>query len=199
MGIDFTPLPGQTPVDEDERVDLKIKTISTRQELDEFEQNNIEKAVQWSLMYKFSAKRIFSETFFKQLHKQMFGDVWKWAGTFRKTNKNIGVDKSMIPTQLKNLIDDAKYWLEHQTFEGDEVALRLKHRVVSIHLFPNGNGRHSRLIADIIVSHVFARPVFTWGRSLQLKEPGSARVAYLQALREADSGNYAPLTEFARL
>lgn len=127
----------------------------------------------------------------------MLGGVWEWAGTFRKSNKNIGVDKYQIPTELRTLLDDCKFWIENKTYGEDEIAVRFKHRIVSIHCFVNGNGRHSRLMADIVIEQVFGREVFTWG-STSLIQSGEFRSTYLQALRAADNGNYAPLLKFAR-
>ena len=127
----------------------------------------------------------------------MFGKVWKWAGDFRKTNKNIGVDKFFIEQELRKLLDDCKYWIEHKTYPSDEIAIRCKHRMVKIHLFPDGNGRHSRLFADVLVSHVLERPVFTWGGK-NLVRKGEARARYLIALRQADMENIEPLLQFAR-
>ncbi len=197
MGLDIEYINGQTPLDEDEKEGLKIITITTRGEQDEFEQQNNEKAIEWTLKNKFKLGKILTEDFIKNLHKRMFGDVWKWAGEFRNTNKNIGVDKYQIGIELKNLIDDGKYWVENNTFTGDEFAVRFSHRVVKIHLFPNGNGRHSRLLGDIITNHGFDKPVFTWGGK-DLVHKGEARSLYLQVLREADIGNYNKLIEFAR-
>ena len=127
----------------------------------------------------------------------MFGEVWKWAGYFRKTNKNIGVDKNSIRVELKNLLDDAAFWIQKETFFPDEIALRFKHRMVSIHLFPNGNGRHSRLMADIIISHIYNKQVFNWG-SGKLDSPSSDRRQYIHSLRKADLGNFEDLIQFAR-
>lgn len=198
MGLNLNYINGQTPLDEDEKEGLKIPTITTRGELDEFEQLNIEKAVEWTLKNKFAIERILTEEFIKELHKRMFGDVWQWAGEFRKSNKNIGVDKFMIGIELRNLIDDCKYWISNKTFSYDEISLRFSHRIVQIHLFPNGNGRHSRLIGDILINHVFKLLVFTWGRK-DLLHKGEARQLYLFALREADQGSYAKLLKFARM
>jgi len=170
MGLNLAYTDGQTPLDEDEKEDLLINSISTRAELDEFEQKNIEDAIQWSLTRKFKAAQILSESFIKDLHKRMYGSVWKWAGQYRKTNKNIGVDKLEISTTLRSLIDDAKYWLENSVYEPDEFAIRFKHRLVSIHCFPNGNGRHSRMIADIIIEKIYKQPVFSWGDSVFQKK-----------------------------
>ncbi len=197
MGLNMKYEPGQTPLEPEEIDELKIKTISTREELDAFEQANIEEAVMWSLKRKYSKDKILTVEFVKTLHRKMFGKVWKWAGNFRKTNKNIGVDKFFIEQELRKLLDDCKYWIDHKTYQEDEIAIRCKHRMVKIHLFPNGNGRHSRLFADILVSHVFNRQVFTWsGENLVRK--GEARERYLIALRQADMENIEPLLQFAR-
>jgi Fic-DOC domain mobile mystery protein B len=143
MGLDLAYQEGQTPLDDDEKEGLRIETIATREELDEFEQMNIEQAVEWTMKRSLKYNAILTEDFVQKLHKRMYGDVWAWAGEFRKTNKNIGVDKWQIGTDLHNLLDDAKYWIENGTFSPDELAIRFKHRIVSIHCFPNGNGRHS--------------------------------------------------------
>lgn len=197
MGLTIEYGPGQTPIDPDEREGLLLPYISTLGELNEFEQLNIQQAVQWTLNRRFTAERILREEFVRRLHREMYGDVWDWAGEFRLTNKNIGVDKYEIPMALRNLLDDCRFWVEHETFGADEIALRFKHRLVSIHCFPNGNGRHSRLIADVLASHVFGRPVFTWGRG-DLTGRTDARKEYLAALRSADAGDIGPLLEFAR-
>ncbi|MEO5581712.1 MAG: mobile mystery protein B [Saprospiraceae bacterium] len=196
MGLDLDHAAGQTPLDEDEKDGLLIKTITTRGELDEFEQQNIEKAVEWTMNRKFKQEVIHTETFIKEVHKRMYAGVWSWAGKFRKTNKYLGVDKLQIGIDLKNLMDDTKYWIEHKNFEPDEIALRFKHRIVSIHCFANGNGRHSRLMADIIIEHIFKKPVFTWGSSLVKQD--DVRAIYLKAIRAADGGHYDPLLQFAR-
>ena len=197
MGLNIANTDGQTPLDEDEKEGLLINSISTRAELDEFEQKNIEDAIQWSLTRKFKAAQILSESFIKDLHKRMYGSVWKWAGQYRKTNKNIGVDKLEISTTLRSLIDDAKYWLENSVYEPDEFAIRFKYRLVSIHCFPNGNGRHSRMIADIIIEKIYKQPVFSWGDS-SISEETDIRDKYLKALRKADKGNFDLLLKFAR-
>jgi len=197
MGLDLDYQEGQTPLDEDEKDGLRIETIATREELDEFEQQNIEQAMEWTLRRTLKAQTILTEDFVRKLHKRMYGDVWQWAGEFRKTNKNIGIDKWQIPTQLKALLDDARYWIENNTYPPDEIAIRFKHRIVAIHCFPNGNGRHSRLMADIIVEKVFKRPVFTWGAA-NLAQGGDARAAYLAAIKIADRGDIVPLIRFAR-
>lgn len=127
----------------------------------------------------------------------MFGNVWDWAGEFRKTNKNLGVDKWKISTALKTLLDDTQFWFEHETFKQDEIAIRFKHRIVSIHCFPNGNGRHSRLMADVIIDKIYKRPAFSWGAGNLVKQI-DIRAIYLDALREADNNSYEKLILFAR-
>ncbi len=163
MGLEIKYINGQTPLDEDEKEGLKIQTIAARGKLDEFEQQNIEKAVEWTLKNKFKMERILSEDFIKNLHKRMFNDVWRWAGKFRRTEKTLGVDPYAISIELRNLIDDSKFWIKNETFDSDEIAVRFSHRIVKIRLFPNGNGRHSRLIGDVVINHIFEKPVFTWG------------------------------------
>lgn len=198
MGLVLDYSDGQTPLDEDEKEGLLIPTITTLAELDEFEQLGVEKANEWLLSRKLDSNKILTEDFVKELHKKMFSDVWKWAGEFRKTNKNIGVDKFQIGIELKNLLEDCKYWVGNKTYTEDEIAVRLSHRMVSIHPFSNGNGRHSRLIADVLINKGFGKSYFTWG-SQNLVKQGEARTKYIEALREADKSNYEPLIEFARL
>ena len=197
MGLDADYTDGQTPLDEEEKVGLLIPAVATRGELDEFEQQNIEQAMQWILGRSFKPETVFTESFICMVHKRMYADVWEWAGEFRKTNKNIGVDKWQIPTDLRYLLDDTRYWHENKTYPPDEIAVRFKHRIVSIHCFPNGNGRHSRLMADIIIEKVYTQPVFTWGAA-NVSSEGDARAEYLQALKAADRGDYRLLLAFAR-
>ena len=197
MGLDLDYINGQTPLDEDEKDGLLIPTIATRAELDEFEQQNIEQAVQWTLMRSFKTDVVFTEDFIRTVHKRMYGHVWSWAGEFRKTNKNIGVDKWQIPSSLKYLLDDATYWHDNNIYPAEEIAIRFKHRMVSIHCFSNGNGRHSRLMADIIIEKIYKLPVFSWGMG-NLSSEGDARTAYLKAVKTADKGDYNLLLDFAR-
>lgn len=197
MGLTLNYIDGQTPIDEDEKTGLLILTIATRNELDEFEQLNIEEAMQWMLGASFKTENVFTEKFICTVHKRMFGNVWQWAGQFRKSNKNIGVDKWQIPMELKALCDDCRFWIENYTYEPDEIAIRFKHRLVNIHCFANGNGRHSRMMADLIVHKIFNRPLFRWGMG-DLIHQGRIRDKYLAAIREADNLNYIPLIAFSR-
>jgi len=197
MGLEISYIKGQTPLDEEEKEGLLIRSISTVGELNEAEQLNIQSAVEWTMKKKFQSRDIFSETFVRELHKRMYRDVWKWAGEFRKTDKNIGVNKLEIPVSLRQLLDDGRYWLENKTFPPDETAIRFKHQLVFIHCFPNGNGRHSRLMADVIASHIFGNKVFPW-KEKDLGGKNDSRSIYLRALYEADQGNIQPLLEFAR-
>lgn len=197
MGLELEYIDSQTALDEDEKEGLLIKSISTRAELDEFEQQNIERAIAWTMKKRFKVKDILTEDFVRKLHKKMFDQTWRWAGEFRKSNKNIGVDKFQIGIELKYLLDDCLFWIENKSFDEDEIAIRFKHRMVHIHPFPNGNGRHSRLIADVLAEHGFSNSVFSWG-SGQLAPKSELRSNYLQALFAADKDNYTPLIKFAR-
>ena len=173
MGLELKYEEGQTPLDEEEKEGLKIKSI------------------------KLKPEKILTEKFVKDLHKRMYGDVWKWAGEFRKSKKNIGISWIRIGIELKNLMDDTKYWIENNTYSPDEIAIRFKHRLVSIHCFPNGNGRHSRMMADIIMESIFDEDLFTWHQSKMVKA-NETRKEYINALRKADNGNVKPLIEFAK-
>ncbi len=198
MGLNLEYEAGQTPLDEEEKVGLKISLITTNGELNEFEQNNIEQAIFWTLGKKINEQKLFTEQFVKELHKKMFGDVWKWAGQFRKTEKNIGIESWKITTELKILLDDVHFWILHKTYSEDEIAIRFKHRIVSIHCFPNGNGRHSRLIADLISEKIFNKKPFTWGQTSSLSDESNPRLMYLKALKNADKGDFNDLIIFAR-
>jgi Fic-DOC domain mobile mystery protein B len=197
MGLELSYDEGQTPLDEDEKEGLLIISVSTREELDEFEQENIQRAMLWVHGKKFKQEEVLSEGFVKELHKRMFGDVWKWAGTFRKTNKNLGVDKFSIGVELKALLDDCQYWIAHNIYPPDEIAIRFKYRLVSIHCFANGNGRHSRLMADIIIEKLLGGEVFSWGEKDPIQN-NTTRTEYIRSMKEADKGNIAHLLKFAR-
>ena len=180
-----------TPLTEEEKQQLKAKWITTRAELNELETKGIADAEIWLLKNK---KDILNETFIKILHKKMFGDIWKWAGTFRTTERNIGVAPYEIQPKLRILLDDVKFWVDNQTFSQKEIAIRFHHRLVQIHPFPNGNGRISRLMADLLMRQ-FGLPVLNWG-SGSLTEISELRKEYISALREADNGNYSLLLSF---
>jgi len=197
MGLELNYIYGQSSISEDEKEGLLVSTISTRGELDEFEQQNIEDAVEWTLQHRFTADRILTIDYILEVHRRMFNKTWEWAGSIRKSDKNIGIDKFQIYPELKLLLDDCRYWIENEVFSPDEIAVRFKHRLVKIHPFPNGNGRHSRLCADILISHVYKRNVFTWGGS-ELSQPGELRKKYLNAIHSADQGDLELLIRFAR-
>ena len=197
MGLEIKYIEGQTPLAEEENEGLIVRAIETRKELDEAEQRNIGNAIEWSLRISSQLDEILSEEFIKRVHRKMFDDVWKWAGSYRTTNKNLGVDKFDIPVELRKVSDDCKYWIENKSFTADEIAVRFKHRVVIVHPFANGNGRHSRLIGDILVNKYFKQPVFSWGSKSMIK-PNDTREKYLSALRKADNGNYEDLIVFAK-
>ena len=182
-----------TPLEAEEREQLSPTYITTRAELNEAEQIGIAEADQWA----FSRKRdVLSESFLCQLHRRMFKDVWKWAGKFRTTARNIGVEAYRIPTELRQLVEDARFWIKNETFAPDEIAIRFHHRLVAIHPFPNGNGRHGRLATDLLARQL-GRPRFTWG-SVSMTEPNVTRTAYVNALRDADNHGITRLLAFAR-
>lgn len=197
MGIKFAYDDGQTPLNEEEKEGLLLKSVTTHDELDEHEQLNIEKAIEWIIGLKLKKDRILTEDFIKTLHKKMLGKVWRWAGEFRKSEKNIGAKWINIPVDLRTLLDDTHFWIENKTFPPDEIAIRFKHRLVSIHCFPNGNGRHSRIMADILIESVFEEAIFSWNQSNMVKAD-ETRAEYIQSIREADKGRIESLIKFAR-
>lgn len=197
MGLKIEYIDGQTPLNDEEKEGLLIKTITTHGDLNEFEQQNIEKAIEWTLTKKFKKEQILSEEFVCQLHHRMYSDVWAWAGKFRTSEKNIGIKAYLIGPSLKQLNDDCLHWINHKTYSEEEIAILYKHKIVAIHCFANGNGRHSRLMADVIMSQIFNKGVFTWSRANLIKK-GEERSNYLNALHAADKGNIKPLIDFAK-
>lgn len=180
-----------TPLTEEEKQQLKAKWITTRAELNELETKGIAEAEIWLLKNK---KDILSENFIKILHKKMFGEIWKWAGNFRITERNIGVAPYEIQPKLRILIDDVKFWIDNETFSPKEIAIRFHHRLVQIHPFPNGNGRISRLMADLLMKQ-FNLSAINWGTS-DLTEISDLRKKYISALQCADNGDYSLLLKF---
>ena len=182
-----------TPLTEEELAGLIPSYVTLRPELNEVEQANILEAEEWA----FTRERdVLDEGFLKNLHKRMFGRVWKWAGTLRRSEKNIGVDAYQISVDLRKLLDDCRFWIEHESYEPDEIAARFHHRLVLIHPFPNGNGRHARTAADLLLVRL-GRPRFTWGRA-NLVSAGKNRTTYIAALHAADKHDIAPLLAFVR-
>jgi Fic-DOC domain mobile mystery protein B len=182
-----------TPLTPEERRALIPAHIAYRSELNEAEQENIARAQDWALGRK---RNLLSERFVRELHRQMLGDVWKWAGKFRTSERNLGIPFYEIPVALRQLLDDAKAWIDYNTYPPDEVAIRFHHRLVQIHPFPNGNGRHARLMADLLVMRR-DREEFSWGRE-SLRDPGTLRQRYIAALQNADRHDIGPLLAFAR-
>ena len=184
---------GRTELTEEEREGLIPSYITLRSELNEAEQANILEAEEWA----FARKRdLLAEEFLNNLHKRMYGNVWRWAGRYRTSGKNIGIDAYRIPTELRQLLDDCRYWIENGTYEPDEIAVRFHHRIVSIHCYPNGNGRHARLAADLLLKSM-GQERFSWGGE-NLVDVGETRERYIAALQAADEHDIGPLLEFVR-
>ena len=182
-----------TPLTPDERRDLLPTYITTRAQLNEVEQIGIANADVWAFRRR---RDVLDEAFLLALHKRMLGQVWRWAGGLRTTERNIGVEAYKIGLDLRMLLDDVRYWIANATYPVDEIAVRFHHRLVWIHPFPNGNGRHARMVADLLVVSL-GQPRFTWG-SVNLVEPATTRAQYVAALKAADGHDLAPLLTFAR-
>ena len=183
-----------TPLTAEEKDGLKLKWITLRSELNEAEARNIAQAQVWLISNK--NKDIFSDTFLRELHKKMFGDVWKWAGNYRTSERNIGVAPYQIPIKLMQLFDDVQFWIQNKTYSNREIAVRLHHKLVQIHPFPNGNGRASRLMADLVLEKLEGSKLY-WGNT-NLVNVSEIRSSYIAALRKADAGDYADLIEFTK-
>jgi Fic-DOC domain mobile mystery protein B len=186
---------GDTPLSEEEIQGL-IPSLSTQRELNEFEFENITSAEKWAVNPRqLASSDILNATYLLDLHRRMFNATWRWAGQFRTTCKTLGVDPHRISSDLAGLLGDTQYWIEHQVHPIDQIALRFHHRLVSIHPFPNGNGRHARLAADILALKL-GQPVFPWGANTD--QAIAIRQAYLVSLRKADQQDYSALFNFAR-
>ncbi|RPI19822.1 MAG: mobile mystery protein B [Ignavibacteriae bacterium] len=187
---------GATPIDADEAEGLIPSHITLQKELNEWEEHNIADAALKYYSKEYKADKILDIYFLQDIHKDMFDETWKWAGQLRKTEKNIGVAPEKIREETRNLLDDIKYWIEHNTYGKDEICARFHHRLVWIHLFPNGNGRHARFAADLLAISLGIQ-LFTWGAK-ELYNDGEERTKYLEALQEADKFNYIPLLKFVK-
>lgn len=185
-----------TPLTPAEREGLRPSWITTRHDLNEAEQDNIVSGAAWARRGHRAAAALLDDGFALELHRRMFRNVWKWAGGFRTTERNLGIEAYRIPIEVHVLFDDARYWIANATYPPDEIAVRLHHRLVAIHPFPNGNGRHARLMADLLVEKLGGQP-FTWGGGA-LTDAEELRKRYVAALRAADDHAIGPLLAFAR-
>jgi Fic-DOC domain mobile mystery protein B len=186
---------GATPLEPAEREGLLQTWITHRTDLNEAERDNIVRGAAWARKRR-SSDELVSESFMKKLHSRMFGDVWAWAGSYRATEKNLGIPAYRVAEEVRQLLNDVRYWLEHETYAPGEIALRFHHRLVAIHPFPTGNGRHARLMADLLNERQGGQP-FTWGGAA-LADAGTLRSRYIAALRAADNHDIEPLIAFAR-
>lgn len=188
---------GATPLSPDDLVGLKLP-VRTQGELNELEADNILHGWRWAVRStKSRVPMLLSDAYARELHRHMFGQVWAWAGDYRLGELNIGVEPAHIGPRLRIVLEDAQFWVNHQTFDPEELAIRLHHRVVQVHPFRNGNGRHARLLADLLLVKHFRRQRLPWGGD-NLGRGGPLRTAYLAAVRGADAHDYAPLIALCR-
>jgi len=186
--------PGATPLDPDDAAGLIPSHITNQGQLNEWEFQNIAEGRAWALSGK--RKQLLTTRFAQELHRRMFGKTWKWAGALRKRETLPGIDPKSIPVELKKLFDDVAYQIQHKSMPLDEIAARFHHRLTLIHPFPNGNGRHARVMTDMLLKMNGAEP-FDWGSS-DLVAPDDTRKRYIAALRAADGSDHSPLFEFVR-
>ena len=193
--MELNPPPGATAIDPDDLHDL-IPRLTLREELNEFEARNIYTAYMSARKSRKLKRDLLNIDSLTWLHHQMFNKTWKWAGQFRTRQTNIGVESHQIRDQMAALSADVKYWLENSTYALPECAVRIHHRLAKIHPFVNGNGRHARLIADLMMFYN-GQPQFSWGGKSQIQSEGLIRDTYLRALRKADAGKFDDLIQFA--
>lgn len=189
--------PGATPLDPDELKHLIPPDVSTQEQLNMVEQENIARAELWVFARK--RRDVLTEPFLRKLHQKMFQTVWRWAGQYRKTEKNLGVVSYLIREEVQKLLADARYWIEKQVYPWDELGVRFHHRLVCIHPFSNGNGRHARLLTDVLLVQ-YDQPRPTWGTQVEgdLQKTSERRLKYLQALRQADQHSFEELFRFMK-
>lgn len=194
VGLGDSVEDGATPINPDETEGLIPTHITTQADLNQWEAMNISRAQGWA----FGAKRdVLTEQFICELHRRMFDETWKWAGKYRATGKSVGIPAHNIAIVVRELVRDVRLWLDHETYSLEEIAVRLHHRLVTIHPFANGNGRHSRMLADLVLWNR-GQPQFAWGGPGDAAHTTRMRTAYLRALRLADKGDIRPLIKFAK-
>jgi len=193
MNFDYPE--GATPIDLNEAQGLLLPHIRTRAELDRWEQENISEAE--DAVFRRKQKDILTEKYARSLHRKMFRTVWRWAGNFRRSQKNIGIEWAEVSVALHQLFQEVNAWQEYNSFPPDEIAARFHHRLVSIHAFPNGNGRHARLMADVLLVYLLGQERFSWGQA-NITNAGECRRRYIAALQAADRHDYGPLLDFVR-
>lgn len=193
---------GTTPIEPQDLDGLIPAFVATRADLNQVEYENIAKALPWAIRQARvgGVHRLLEYDLVFELHRRMFGDVWTWAGSQRRRETNIGVSPHQIPMALRQALDGARYWHEHDAHPVDHRAARIHHRLVVVHPFPNGNGRCTRLIADLYLRSV-GSPPFSWAAG-RLDGGAEARRdvrrAYIAALDAAPFDDYEALVAFAR-
>lgn len=192
MAIKFEYAPGATPIDPNEAAGLIPAHLTLQRELNEYEEANILEATEWLLARRRGDP--LDERFIRVVHGRMFDQTWKWAGQPRRSDKNVGVAWVEIAAHLRQMLGDVRAQVEQQAYPPKEIAARYHHRLVALHVFPNGNGRHARLMADLLLTEL-AGQRFEWGRG-SLIGASELRAQYIAALKAADSRDIRPLLAF---
>jgi len=185
-----------TDLSPEEQLQL-IPSLTTRAELNAAERMNINAARLWAMRPRVLQRPdLLTDTFSRELHRNMFNHIWRWAGRYRTSERNLGWEVHRLSEGIRNAFGDTQCSMQHGTYPLTEVAVRLHHRLVAIHPWPNGNGRHARLMADLVVASRAGREL-TWGASSDLAFAGQARNRYIAAIQQADAGDMAALLAFA--
>lgn len=197
MEIDHPAKDGSTPIDARQVLGLRARTIATQAELDAAEQANILQAMEWARRARsLRFPDLLSARAIRNVHRRMFDQVYTWAGTTRTQELNIGCEPRLIAERLHNLCEDVRAWTVHEHWSPDETAVRFHHALVLIHVFPNGNGRHARFMADLLLARRYRMPPLGWGGE-SLQRTGTLHDEYIAAMRRADAGDFGPIVDFA--
>ena len=187
---------GSAPIAPGDQARL-VPSLSTRAQLDEIERLKINAARVWAMRAAVLQRSdLLTEPFARELHRRMFGGVWRGAGRYRTFERAPGWEAHRIPEGVRMFLDDAEGWIRFSTYPVRESAVRLHHRLVAIHPWSNGNARHARLLADVVVASQGEEPL-TWGAGSPSSGLGTSPSRYADAIRAADAGDMGPLLGFA--
>jgi Fic-DOC domain mobile mystery protein B len=186
---------GSTPLDHDQIKGIRFAHLTTMGELDELEDENIQRGLEWLNHQK--TKDYLSIEFLCKLHEKLFGEVWKWAGKFRTVEVNISKYRHHdVRPQLHNFFEDIKLWISGGKMSWDEISAEMHHRLVTIHPFPNGNGRTTRIFTEYVQKRN-QQQVTSWGSTRKIDQK-KRRDDYIKALRLADIGDFRALIDFMK-
>ena len=94
---------------------------------------------------------LLNDYFLRDLHTQLYGDIWMWAGRWRQYEVNIGVAPEHIAVELRSAMGNIGYrWERAADWTPRELGVAVHAEAVRVHPFTDGNGRTTRLLADLV-------------------------------------------------